>query len=154
MVMLLATPAIAAADDGARAKAAVCLAYASVVKDVPDLIGPIAPTPEVAPAQPISYRDAYALYKSQRRPMVVMVTASWCPYCPAMKRELLTLQRDDKLPSASLVIVDYDADRATARTVMGSRRTLPALAVFHYVGDKPKQTRPTKASEVTKILAQ
>lgn len=155
LTLMLGSPALAIADEAAQAQAAVCLAYAAVVKEVPELVTPVEPAPpEVDPAEPTNYRDAYALYKRRQRPLVVMVTASWCPYCPAMKNELLQLKRDGKLPNASLVIIDYDQDRATARTVMGSQRTLPALAVYHYVGDKPKQSRPAKAGEVPRVLAE
>ncbi|MCC9608531.1 thioredoxin family protein [Blastopirellula sp. JC732] len=155
LTLILGSPALAIASEAARANAAVCLAYAAVVKEVPELVTPVGPAPpEVVPAEPTNYRDAYELYKSRQRPLVVMVTASWCPYCPAMKNELLGMKREGKLPDASVVIVDYDQDRATARTVMGSQRTLPALAVYHYVGGKPKQSRPAKAAEVPRVLAE
>lgn len=154
VLLLLGSPGWLAADDAATADAAVCLAYAAVVNETPRLVVPAQPkTPEKPAVEPIDYRSAYALYRRDQRPMVVMVTAGWCPYCPAMKRELLRLQQAGELPGASLVIVDYDQDRAIARTVMGSRRTLPALSVYRYVDGTPKESRPAKANDVPQILS-
>lgn len=150
-LLLFGLPGMAAADDAATAHAAVCLAYAAVVKAAPQLVVPA--LPKMPAVEPIDYRSAYALYKNDQRPMVVMVTAGWCPYCPAMKNELLRLQHEGKLPNASLVIIDYDDDRAIARTVLGVRRTLPALSVYRYVDGRPQESRPAKASDVPQILS-
>ncbi|UUO04639.1 thioredoxin family protein [Blastopirellula sp. J2-11] len=150
LVLLLLVPALAGAQQPSRADAAVCLAYAAVVREMPVLVTPNKPAP--LESEPADYREAYALYKRDQRPMVVMVTASWCPYCPAMKNELLQMKRAGKLSGVSLVILDHDQDRATARNVMGTRRTLPALSVYHYVGGKAKESRPQAAREIGEIL--
>ncbi|EAQ81678.1 thioredoxin family protein [Blastopirellula marina] len=153
LVLILFVPSFAWAQESSRADAAVCLAYAAVVREMPLLVTPNKPAaPESPVSEPADYREAYALYKRDHRPMVVMVTASWCPYCPAMKNELLQMKQAGELSGVSLVILDHDQDRATARRVMGKRRTLPALSVYHYVGGKAKESRPQAVCEIVEIL--
>lgn len=73
--------------------------------------GSVAPTPDVFLNTP---RLADAVAASKGRPLVVFVTADWCPPCQAMKRETLIDPRVVELIRAEstpvYVNVDHDPD--------------------------------------------
>ena len=79
----------------ARAQAAVALAYQVVANTRPNLDPKVPLRPSAPPLRHVvSYRAAHDAYVAQRRPMVVMVSASWCPYCPAVKASLEALLKE------------------------------------------------------------
>ncbi|MFI4875964.1 MAG: thioredoxin family protein [Blastopirellula sp. JB062] len=153
------SPAGAQAEESPQTYAAAILAYAAAGQSVPrpvepEIPDPETPVPDASPErQTIDYRTAYLRYQRQRRPMVVMVTARWCPHCPAVKRDLLKRQQAGEFDGASLTIVDHDQHRATARGVLGGRRTLPALSVYYHDQGQAKEARPKTTDEIRSILA-
>lgn len=152
-VCLASSLSAAEAKTIARAQAAVSLAYAITTQSRPQITPPVPPKPEAAsPTQPATYRAAYEAYTKQRQPMVVMVTATWCPYCPSVKNELQTLQRKQQLGDASLVILDYDQQSTLAQSVMGNHRTLPLVALFTHEADRPRTYRQLSTNQLKQYL--
>ena len=145
----------ARSQSAARAQAAVTLAYAAIVPTEVPLI-PITPdsSPDgqdvpalkpVRPAgqrQPISYAEAYARYQQSRQPMVVMLTARWCPACPATRQRLFSRQQQGELDGASVVVLDIDQHPETARQIARAARhtnssgsfTIPLVVRFDWEG--------------------
>ncbi|GAA4442110.1 TlpA family protein disulfide reductase [Bremerella cremea] len=142
----------ARSQSAARAQAAVTLAYAAIAPtEVPSL--PITPdsspngqdVPNLKPAgqrQPIGYAEAYALYQQSRKPMVVMLTARWCPACPATRQRLLSRQQQGELDGASVVVLDIDQQSEMARQIAKAARhtnssgsfTIPLVVRFDWEG--------------------
>ncbi len=140
-------------QSAARAQAAVALAYSIVTHDRPQIVPPVHPTPDrAAPEKPSTYRAAYEAYTTHRRPMVVMVTAAWCPYCPQVKSQLEALQQTKRLGDAALVILDYDQDQLLARQVMGNHRGLPFVALFTHEAGQAQTYRQVSMTQLTKLL--
>ncbi|MEW4452118.1 thioredoxin family protein [Bremerella sp. JC817] len=142
----------ARSQSAARAQAAVTLAYAAIVPtEVPSLeISPDASRPgQSIPAvkpvrrKPIGYAEAYALYQQSRKPMVVMLTARWCPACPATRQRLFSRQQEGQLDGATVVVLDIDQQPETARQIAKAARhtnssgsfTIPLVVRFDWEGE-------------------
>lgn len=140
-------------EPAARAQAAVALAYNIVTRTRPPSTPPVRPQPDAAsPVGLNSYREAYTAYTENQRPMVVLVTATWCPHCPAIKSQLLAMQREGRLADASLVVLDYDQQTNLAKEIMGNHRTLPFVALFTHETDQARSYRQMSLSQLTRRL--
>jgi thiol-disulfide isomerase/thioredoxin len=59
-----------------------------------------------------SYEEAHKASTETGRPMVVMVSASWCPACKSMEKEVLPeVERQGGLTQVSFAKVDLDKDQ-------------------------------------------
>ncbi|RCS43963.1 thioredoxin family protein [Bremerella cremea] len=160
IVLALLLPAFLASSLGAAeaetialSQAAVSLAYVIATHARPQVTPLVPPQPETASsAQLASYHAAYEAYTKQGRPMVVMVTATWCPYCPQVKGELAAMQRDQQLGNASLVILDYDQQSTLAQSVMGKHRSLPFVALFTHEAKRPRTYRQVSTKQLKQYL--
>lgn len=142
-------------SSAARAQAAVGWAYQVIVSRQPTIDPPAPSAPEATPVgRPFTHRRAYEAYTKQRRSMVVMVTADWCPYCPVVKASLEAMLRDGQLAEASLVVLDYDSDAKLARQVLGTRRQLPFVALFTHDDRGPRAYRGLSTSQIPGLLTQ
>lgn len=70
----------------------------------------------------VSYADAYQAAADGSQPLVVVVSAKWCPHCPAMVRNA-------RASGVRHAVVDYDQQRPIASKLL-SRVVLPALVVL------------------------
>lgn len=160
-ILIVALLASTALGSEPRAVAAVALAYdvttvaANVVDIVPSEPAKPQPTPEqpeIDYTKPVSYKVAHESYTQSKRPMVVMVTASWCPYCPAVKSRLTEMARHGEMADASLVVLDYDHDEM-GRKVLPRGGSLPYVAVyFHNRSGKEDVKRRVSTSQIPTIL--
>lgn len=81
------------------------------------------------------YATAYRLMQHTGRPMVVVVTAQWCPPCQQMKRNVFPDPRiKDLLWGYTRAIVDVDKDPSLAQKLAGSGG-IPFVAVYVPDGD-------------------
>lgn len=77
-----------------------------------------------------SYDQAYAQAERERRPLLVVVTASWCAPCQVMKRDTIIPMRDGReFKEAVVTIVDKDAQPELAKQLMRGEE-LPQTIVF------------------------
>ena len=154
LALAFAPPALAeSSSPAARAQAAVAMAYQIVQHAQPRIDPPAPSAPDVAPSQhPTTYRVAHEAYTTQRRPMVVMVTADWCPYCPSVKASLEGMLQEGQLEDASLVVLDYDTDTRLARQVLGTRRQLPFVALYTHDDAGPQVHRAVSTSQLPRLL--
>lgn len=78
-----------------------------------------------------TYKSALSASRLDKKPMVVIIGASWCPPCRTMKDMI------KKNPSVSdgghIVIIDYKSAEAK-ELYKGS--SVPALIRFHWNGDR------------------
>jgi thioredoxin-like negative regulator of GroEL len=76
------------------------------------------------------FADAYKIAKTEKRPMMVLVGAKWCPGCQTMKNETIPqLQRTGKLDRVAYAHVDIDKQPELAQRMMQGR-VVPQLILF------------------------
>lgn len=96
-----------------------------------NLISALLLTAVMVPVQePTDYKTAYERAQKGDRPLLVLVTADWCPPCQRMKTttipELLTREAFKDFHYAT---VDYDREAELAQQLIGNRG-VPQLLMF------------------------
>lgn len=77
-----------------------------------------------------SYKDAYRDAQEGDKPLLVLVTATWCPPCQVMKKTTIpALLRKDSFKDFHYAMVDLDAEEELGRQLIGNRG-LPQLIMF------------------------
>jgi len=95
----------------------------------------------VAPAtsnaqEPLSYNAAYAKAQAGDKPLLVLVTAAWCPPCQEMKRSTIPeLMQKEAFKGFHYSTVDLDKEEKLARELIGTRG-VPQLIMFEKQNDK------------------
>src|SRR5262245_58920327 len=81
-------------------------------------------------ANPTAYVTALQDAKAQRRPLLGLVGAEWCPGCQTMKQSVMpAMARRGALKTVSFTTVDYDSDADIARQLLRTG-AIPQLIVF------------------------
>lgn len=76
------------------------------------------------------YDSAYAQAEKEKKPLLVLVGADWCPSCQVMKKETLEpMKGAGELNDVVVTIVDKDARPELAEQLMRGK-TLPQVVVF------------------------
>ncbi len=80
--------------------------------------------------EPTDYKTAYEKAQAGDRPLLVLVTAEWCPPCQRMKNTTIPelLQRE-AFKGVHYATVDYDLDGELAKQLIGERG-VPQLLMF------------------------
>jgi len=77
-----------------------------------------------------SYREAYQDAQAGDKPLLVLVTATWCPPCQVMKQTTIPeLLRKDTFKDFHYATVDLDEEKELGQQLIGSRG-LPQLIMF------------------------
>jgi thioredoxin-like negative regulator of GroEL len=108
-------------------------------------------------ANPVSYQAALKDAQAQQRPLLVLVGATWCPGCQAMKQTVLpSVERNGGMRDVTFTTVDADSDRDVASQLMRGS-SIPQLIVFAKMpGGKwhrEQITGETSATEVKSLIA-
>lgn len=74
-----------------------------------------------------SYKEAYNKAVAEKRPLVVLVGATWCPSCIKMHDE--SWHEIVKEEGAVYVAIDYDADNEVATKIL-SGNSIPQIVVY------------------------
>ncbi len=86
--------------------------------------------------QILDYSTAYNRCQSGDKPMLVLVTATWCAPCQQMKNTTLPeLLNKDSLKDVHFATVDYDSELAVAQQLIGDRG-VPQLVLFQKVDNQ------------------
>jgi thiol:disulfide interchange protein len=105
-----------------------------------------------------TYEAAYKQAFLKKKPLLVMLTATWCGPCQSYKSEVLEpMDRANEFDGFVFVKLDYDQNKEVASRIMeqtGNNR-LPQLVTYFHDGTEWKRDqlfywRP--ASEVRKLL--
>lgn len=76
------------------------------------------------------YREAVQTATRENKPIMAIVTATWCLPCQAMKHETIEpMLRSGELSSVVVTYVDFDRDRADAQRLM-TGSTVPQIVVL------------------------
>lgn len=83
-----------------------------------------------AAQQPTDYKTAYERAQDGERPLLVLVTAEWCPPCQRMKTDTLPeLMSREAFKDFHFATVDYDVENELATQLIGTRG-VPQLLMF------------------------
>jgi thiol:disulfide interchange protein len=91
----------------------------------------------VASAQePVDYSTAYHRTVEGDKPLLVLVTAAWCPPCQIMKATTIPeLVAQNSFAGVNYATVDYDAQPELATQLIGELG-LPQMLIYRKVGDQ------------------
>ena len=79
---------------------------------------------------PLDYKTAYSNAQAGDKPLLVLVTATWCPPCQVMKQTTIPeLLRKDTFKDFHYATVDLDEEKELGQQLIGSRG-LPQLIMF------------------------
>ena len=79
---------------------------------------------------PLSYEAAYRKAQEEKKPLVVLVGAEWCPACKTMKIDTIeSMKKAGELQEVVYTQLDKDAHPEHADQVMQGK-TLPQIVVF------------------------
>lgn len=80
----------------------------------------------------LTYKQAYAKAQSGDKPLLVLVTADWCPPCRVMKSTTIPeLMQKKALSKFHFAMVDFDKESDIANEVIkGGEVRLPQLVMF------------------------
>ncbi len=83
-----------------------------------------------------SYREAYQDAQAGDKPLLVLVTATWCPPCQVMKQTTIPeLMRKDSFKDFHYATVDLDREKELGHQLIG-KRGLPQLIMFEQENGK------------------
>lgn len=83
-----------------------------------------------------SYREAYQDAQAGDKPLLVLVTATWCPPCQIMKQTTIPeLMRKESFKDFHYATVDLDEEKELGKQLIGSRG-LPQLIMFEQENGK------------------
>lgn len=81
-------------------------------------------------SEPTDYRTAFDRAMKGDKPLLVLVTAEWCPPCQRMKQTTIPqLIKDNKFHNFHFATVDLDRDPRDARNLIG-HGTVPQLIIY------------------------
>lgn len=90
----------------------------------------------VVKAEDRSYVAAFAEAQEAKRPLVVIVTATWCPPCQVLKNKVLKpLEAKHGFDNVVLAYVDMDKEPALAKQLVGTQG-IPQVIVYEKDADK------------------
>ncbi|MBL8856320.1 MAG: thioredoxin family protein [Planctomycetaceae bacterium] len=90
----------------------------------------------VTKAEDRTYATAFAEAQAAQRPLVVVVTATWCPPCQVLKNKVINpLEAKKGFDNVILAYVDMDKEPALAKQLIGGQG-IPQLIVFEKNQDK------------------
>ncbi len=89
-------------------------------------------------SEPTDYKTAFKRSMEGEKPLLVLVTADWCPPCQRMKKSTIpALINNDKFRNYNFATVDFDRDRNNARKLIGNG-SIPQLLVYEKQGGEWK----------------
>ncbi len=86
--------------------------------------------------EPVDYATAYHRTVEGDKPLLVLVTAEWCPPCQIMKATTIPeLVAHNSFAGVNYAAVDYDHQTELATQLIGELG-LPQMLIFRKVGDQ------------------
>jgi len=86
--------------------------------------------------QPTNYNTAYQKAMEGEKPLLILVTATWCPPCQVMKKTTIpTLMAREAFKDFNYSTVDLDQEETLARELIGNRG-VPQLIMYEKKGEQ------------------
>src|SRR5213593_2744999 len=103
-------------------------------------------------AGPVAKYNKQALEQAQDagKPIIVFVTASWCPNCRAQQPIVDTLTKDPAFSEAVLFVVDFDSDKQALRDLNVTMQS--TLIAFKGKTERKRSTAVTDPEQIRTLF--
>ena len=103
-------------------------------------------------ATEMAYSDAaFAAAKAAGQPIVIHVTAPWCPTCAKQKPILAALYDSPEFKTLQVFDVDFDTSKPLLQTLHVQMQS--TLIVYHGATEEARATGTTAAPAIHELLA-
>ncbi|NQT11651.1 MAG: thioredoxin family protein [Planctomycetes bacterium] len=100
-----------------------------------------------------TYSEAYRATAKTGRPMVVMVSAEWCPACKTMEKNVIPqIKKRGKLSKVSFAVVDLDREQKLGRKLTRGG-LIPQLLMYRKTRSGWRLRRLTGGHSLRKVEA-
>ncbi len=94
---------------------------------------------------------AFAASQQAGKPVLVEITASWCPTCAQQRPILSAIKADPEFADLVVYTVDFDTQKDVVRA-MGAQMQSTLIA-FHGKAEKSRSTGDTNAKSIRALVA-
>lgn len=109
----------------------------------------LVPTAIAATEAPFT-QQAFAASQHEGRPILVHITAPWCPYCAKQKPVLSDLENAPRFKDLVVYDIDFDTQKDIVRAMGAQKQS--TLIVFHGAAEKGRSTGDTDANSIRTLL--
>ncbi|MCP1840157.1 thioredoxin 1 [Bradyrhizobium sp. USDA 4524] len=95
-------------------------------------------------------QQAFDAAQHQGKPILVHITAPWCPYCAKQRPILSSLENEAAFKDLVVYNVDFDTQKDIVRAMGAQKQS--TLIVFHGAAEKGRSTGDTDANSVKTLL--
>lgn len=106
--------------------------------------------PGVAAVEAPFTQAAFDASRHSGKPILVYVSATWCPTCAKQKPILESLEKEPAFADLVVYHVDFDAQKDVARQMGVQMQS--TLVVFHGEAEKGRSTGDTNAASLKALL--
>lgn len=110
------------------------------------LLGTAASATEIVPFSP----SAFAAAQASGRPILVEITAPWCPTCKAQKPILGELERQPKFKDLTVFDVDFDTQKDVVRSLHATMQS--TLVAFKGSRETGRSVGDTHRASLSQLL--
>ena len=95
-------------------------------------------------------KDAFQQAQAAGRPIVVFVTASWCPNCRKQQPVVDTMAKDKAFADAVLFVVNFDSDKQALKDLNVLMQS--TLIAFHGNTERARSTAVTDSDAIRALF--
>ena len=105
-----------------------------------------------ARAEPTAFtQPAFEAAQKQGKPILVQITASWCPVCAKQRPILSQLEAEPRFKDLVVYNIDFDARKDLVRAMGAQKQS--TLIVFDGATEKGRSTGETDPAAIQSLLA-
>jgi thiol-disulfide isomerase/thioredoxin len=109
----------------------------------------LASTASAAEVQTYS-KDAFQQAQAAGKPIVVFVTASWCPNCRKQQPVVDTMSKDKAFADAVIFVVNFDSDKQALKELNVMMQS--TLIAFHGATERARTTAVTDPGAIRALF--
>ena len=109
----------------------------------------LGPTAIAATEMPFT-QQAFDTAQHAGKPILVHITAPWCPYCAKQRPILDSLESEAAFRDLVVYSVDFDTQKDAVRALGAQKQS--TLIVFHGAAEKGRSTGDTDAGSIKTLL--
>lgn len=109
----------------------------------------LAPAALAATEMPFT-AQAFDSAQHEGKPILVHITAPWCPYCAKQRPILDSIESEAAFKDLVVYNVDFDTQKDIVRSLGAQKQS--TLIVFHGAAEKGRSTGDTDANSIKTLL--
>lgn len=113
------------------------------------LLAGAAPSARAATEAPFT-QTAFTAAQQQNKPILVDITASWCPTCAKQRPILAQLAKEPAFKDLQMYTVDFDTQKDVVRAMGAQMQS--TLVVFRGMDEKGRSTGDTAPASIKALL--